>query len=408
MAGGSSLVTFTDFMKNTGPAAFGKPDKLVNDAVNQTWTFGLFMKGRGAADTMQGGSRIKDSVMFDEQSTFQHYKPNATFTPTNPQVQTDWYVDWRFSLDQMTWTDQQVDLNIPANTSGEGRFTQFKDEKKKLAQRCWTSMLKGIDACYWASPHGTSNYNAMEAQTGDTPYSIPAFITEDTSTYRPYQWTNIQSIAPASVTGWRNQVRRYNYADVIDAAGTGSGLLDAFDDMYLDLDFQPPPMHQEEFEPEHDWRRTAIFCSPAGKSLYIKVCRLMNDRFALPGGQDPAYPGVTYNGTKIIHVKALADAALYYGTSSTFFSELSSSLSASGAWSASDNRRGPRYYWVDANYLRSFFRSDRYFRELGPMTHPNQPMTHVKYIDLWWNTVCRSRKRQGIIGPGSTSGTAPA
>jgi hypothetical protein len=36
------------------------------------------------------------------------------------------------------------------------------------------------------------------------------------------------------------------------------------------------------------------------------------------------------------------------------------------------------------------------------MRHPNQPFTTIVPVDSWYNFVCRSRQRQGILSP-STS-----
>jgi hypothetical protein len=37
------------------------------------------------------------------------------------------------------------------------------------------------------------------------------------------------------------------------------------------------------------------------------------------------------------------------------------------------------------------------------MTHMNSPGLHVSWIRTGWNTFCRSRKRNGIVGPGASS-----
>jgi len=33
------------------------------------------------------------------------------------------------------------------------------------------------------------------------------------------------------------------------------------------------------------------------------------------------------------------------------------------------------------------------------MRHPNQPFTTIVPVDSWYNFVCRSRQRQGILSP---------
>ena len=60
---------------------------------------------------------------------------------------------------------------------------------------------------------------------------------------------------------------------------------------------------------------------------------------------------------------------------------------------------GPRYYFINANYLKFVFHTTRYFYQHPTMKHPNQPFTTVMPVDCWHNFICRSRQRQGIIAP---------
>ena len=63
--------------------------------------------------------------------------------------------------------------------------------------------------------------------------------------------------------------------------------------------------------------------------------------------------------------------------------------------------KGPRYYFINANYLKFVFHAERYMYVHKSMRHPNQPFTTVVPVDCWHNFVCRSRQRQGILGPGA-------
>jgi hypothetical protein len=63
------------------------------------------------------------------------------------------------------------------------------------------------------------------------------------------------------------------------------------------------------------------------------------------------------------------------------------------------NDSGPRYYFINANYLKFVFHTTRYFYQHPTMKHPNQPFTTVMPVDCWHNFICRSRQRQGIIAP---------
>ena len=63
---------------------------------------------------------------------------------------------------------------------------------------------------------------------------------------------------------------------------------------------------------------------------------------------------------------------------------------------------GPRYYFVNANYLKFVYHTTRYMYSHPTMRHPNQPFTTVKPVDSWYNFICRSRQRQGVIFPSAT------
>ena len=102
----SALSTFNDFVNVTGPAFLTSAEDVVNEAVKNNYILRRFIRGKNPSDIIQGGSTIRDTILFDEQSTFQFYEPNETFTWENPQVLTNWEINWRFAVDHMSWTDQ--------------------------------------------------------------------------------------------------------------------------------------------------------------------------------------------------------------------------------------------------------------------------------------------------------------
>ena len=61
--------------------------------------------------------------------------------------------------------------------------------------------------------------------------------------------------------------------------------------------------------------------------------------------------------------------------------------------------KGPRYYFVNGNYLTPIFHSKRYFKTHEVLRHPNQPFTYVMPVDCWHNLFCNSRQRHGIVTP---------
>jgi hypothetical protein len=93
----SALSTFTDFIDTTGPSFLTSAEDVVNEACKNNYLLRRFLRGKGPSETIQGGSSIKDTILFDEESTFQYYEPNQTFTWENPQVVENWEIQWRRS-----------------------------------------------------------------------------------------------------------------------------------------------------------------------------------------------------------------------------------------------------------------------------------------------------------------------
>ena len=382
---GTALANFNDFMKVTGPRYLSSAEEVINEAVKNTYILGRFLKGKGMDVSIQGGKTINDSVMFDEASTYDHYKPNATFSWSNPQTITDLEINWRFSVDHMSWTDQEIELNVSEGLSRDAQKVAYKRLKRIKEMRLWTSFLNGMENDLWKQASG--NASEMETSTGALPYSIPAFISEHDgttgTTYVPWASdTTIMGVNPANESKWRNQVSRYDYDDPDDSDGDQDGLLDKFDEMFLKVKFTPPATKQEYFEKDN-LNRQFICCSRDGINLYKRMLRDAND--TLVNKQDPAYNMPQYSGIDLIYVATL-DTATINGTT------------PSGT-EAAGSPIGARYWWLNGNYMTPVYHARRYMEKHDPMRHPNQPFTTVQPVDCWWNLFCNSRQRQGIICP---------
>ena len=372
---GTALANFNDFMRVTGPRYLTSAEEVINEAVKNTYILGRFLKGKGMDVAIQGGKTINDSIMFDESSTYDHYKPNATFSWSNPQVITDLEINWRFSVDHMTWTDQEVELNMSEGLSRDAQKGAYKRLKRIKEMRLWTSFLNGMEADLWAAPNGAE----METATGSKPYSIPAFISENTSEYHGFgAGFNLMSVDGASESKWRNQIVTYDAGDPDDSDGDQDGLLDAFDEMFLKVKFTPPATKQEYFEKDV-LNRQFICCSRTGLNLYKRMLRDAND--TLVNKQDPAYNMPQYSGIDLVYVASLDDASIYG-------SAANQTESAAG---------GSRFWWINGNYMTPVYHARRYMEKHDPMRHPNQPFTTVQPVDCWWNIFCNSRQRQGIV-----------
>lgn len=381
---GTALANFGDFMKVTGPRYLTSAESLINDAAKNTYVLSRFLRGADMARSVQSGKTINDTIMFDESSTYDHYKPNATFQWENPQVLTDLEINWRFAVDHMSWTDQEIELNLPEGLSKDAQKVVYKKLKYSKEQRMWTSFLNGMENDLWKQANG--NDSEMEAASGELPYSIPAFISEHDgstgTTFVPWTTTSIMGINPANESGWRNQVSRYDYDDPDDSDGDRDGLIHKFDEMFLKVRFIPPSTKQQYFEDDR-LHKQFICCSRDGLNLYKDMLRKAND--TLVSHQDPAYNMPQYSGIDLMYISSL-DTATINGTTP--------SGTESGA-----TPDGYRYWWLNGNYITPVYHSRRYMYSKDPMTHPNQPYTTIQPTDCWWNLFMNSRQRQGIICP---------
>ena len=393
---GSALSVFNDFMTATDSAVLTDASSIVNEATKNNYLLRRFLKGKSNSQILQGGKTIKDQIFFDEESTFEYYQPNATFTWQNPQVLTEWEINWRFAVEHMSWTDHEIELNTGGGLSRSARHKVYKQLRRVKEQRLWTSLMNGMEDALFAVPSETD----MESSTGTKPFSIPSFINSETNGLfhdGAAAWSTVEGINPATYTKWAPKLTTYDAFN----PGTGSAtdnnesIFAAFDAMYLKVKFQAPPTRQEYFE-DSNLNAQFISCSKKGITDYMQGLRNQQDLFAAPSRQDPAFLKPTYGGIELEYVSALDTAAVYRDTAGTALVAEDGSTASTTSGSAA-RISSPRYYWINANYINPVFHSTRYFYRHPVMTHPNQPFTHVQPIDCWCNIVCRSRQRSGLV-----------
>jgi hypothetical protein len=415
-----SITQFNDFMQSTGPAYLKSADAVINEAVKNNYVLSRLLKEKASETLVQGGTSIKDVIVFDDASTYQKYQPNDTFTWSNPQVTDTLSAPWRFSMDYMSWTDQEVELN-----DGDAKV-MYKRLKRIKEMRMWTSMLNGMENDLWAPSQGNSTN--MEGSGGKEPYGLPAFITEDigaVTTFgerggRPIGWTTVLGIDPDTDGRWSNQISFYDRAlPANDAAtsktfgGFNSGtrtvhaLFGAFDEMYLKVQFKAPLTQRQYFE-ETNFSRQMILCSRLGLNQYKRSLRATNDMLVSP--QDSAYNTPTFSGIPLEYCANLDDAAIFPIGNASVNDDKSGrdgatlvTTSGGSETGSTTIDKGARYWFVNGQYLTPIFHSTRYMKKHDVMRHPNQPFTWVQPVDCWWNLFCNSRQRHGIIAPVKTT-----
>lgn len=441
-----SIQTFNDFMTSTGPSYLTSADAVINEAVKNTYAFSRLLKGKSREQTIQGGTEIRDVIMFDDSRTYDHYQPNDTFVWRNPQVTDYVRAPWRFHIDHMSWTDAEVELNT-GETSASTKVA-YKRLKRIKEQRMWTSMLNGFEEDLWAVPSVTG----MEDESGKLPYSLPYFLSEVSTFYggalgrrgtAPYTASTntahtVMRISPFTENRWTNVVELYD-ARSTSATPTGTtwgnaptlasltnntvysqqgpsgavatthsvgNLFNAMDVMFMRLKYEAPSTRQQYFENDN-LNRQMILTSRVGVQNYRNALRLSND--TLVSYQDASYSSPAYAGIDVTYCSDLDSAAIFPAHSGAVTQTLAgynAITAANGAFSQFGTEDGantivksPRYFFVNGNYLTPIFHSRRYFKQHEVLRHPNQPFTYVQPVDCWSNLFCNSRQRHGVVAP---------
>jgi hypothetical protein len=384
---------FADFAATTDDTYFDSPDKLINQATERSPLLGKFLKASGTAKIIKGGERMRFQTFFDEVNTAVDYGgPNPTLSISNPQIVDEGVADWRFTADHMAWTDHEIGLQVNTSMTREARYRRIRDLYAVKEQRLATSIIKHMETHLFATPD-----ESMEGTSGSKPFSIPTFITENDSGQDPLlaanvTWsTTLEGISPSAT--WGNQTATYDksdsgmagYGTAPDTLAEASAFFKPFDEMMHDVSYNPLPMYDGQSEPLN--QPEFIATSKIGRTVYMSALRAANDQLlGASNRQDPSYLTPLYGGVPVLYSSKLDTAALYTNGSATVAENVATNI-------------GPRYYWIDTDVLCKVFHDERYFSRKQPQPHPNQPFSHVMWVDCWHQLVCTERRKLGIISP---------
>lgn len=386
---------FTDFLLATGPADIGGAQGLQNLITRNSYFLKYLVSGGPGVKMCQGGSSIRGDVMIRESSTYTSYKPGEKMSWVNPQVTEDYQCYWRFSLDHIAYTDQEVMLNneTGGQYTSDVRIQAFIDMRKKINMRGVTSLIHGMEDELWTTP----NYNEMELQGGRQVQSLALFSNElPQGLYNDYTTTNlVQGINKSTHSAWDNARVAYgSYGDV--ASGQQPHLFQAMDEIMMDLNYDQMPAMGAEYT-DATTRPQVIVTQKDGILNFKKALRQNQDWFR-HGPDDPKY-GAQFDGIQLERVNAL-ETALIYPTAedAALGSETSYGLFGDTTNATADNA-GPRYHFLDFSTLHKITHTERFFTYLDKKQPSNQATTNIIPIDSWHNNFCRDLRRQGIVYP---------
>ena len=387
-----TLSDFTDLVKSTAPAWASSREAFVNELQQTNYPLARFLRGRDMSTLFQNGERIKDGIILDDAGTFQIIGPETETNWNNPQIMTVWEVPWRFSQCYMTWTAQEVELNEGSSAMTWKRVKSIK--QSGLASDC----VNGINDTLFKKPNKATMETFASAGASDTgdpgePYSIPAHVNEYANTlfdeHTTTPWTTHQTIDPTAKTKWQNRVATYGNL----TANTASNLTTAFDDIVQDIQFQMPGTMNEYFTRD-DLYRQVIFTTKSGIKNWKLLCRAENDVNVSASAQDPAWARPTYAGIPLERAPQLETSKLYGVANTASVSYTESDNSGTTA-----NVTGPRYYFINANYMKMAFHDKYYFKYLDVFTPEHNRTKFVMPIQTWFNLYVTSRRRHGVVAP---------
>ncbi len=246
--------------------------------------------------------------------------------------------------------------------------------------------------------------NAVEGKF----YSVPAFINEFTNNLfnnsgtAGTQWTQIEGFDPTSTTRGQNRFVHPTvvYSNAITNVTGGvasivgfSTVLSAMENAWMKVDWSQPPKSGEYFD-DVTINNQTIYCSPQGQVAYSIALRASQDLFVQPGRQDSAFNTPSFNGIPMYRADALTEAPLYPAGSTTSITNTVSEHGTSPIYGG-----GPRYYFVNSDFMFPFYDPDMFFERGEVRNHFNDPDTFVQPTFLWGNLMCTRRDTHCLIRP---------
>lgn len=389
---------FADFVSLTAPKVWSSPDKFTNNLQRTGGTLlPRLLMGREGGASIGGGERIREYLLTKPNNTFRFHGVNEATPGWQQGNHTDKVeIPYRFAEAHTSYTDQEVDLN-----EGDPAVTWKRVKEAKLAA-LWTAVVYGIEDTFFATPDVT-NMESFTASPGK-PYSIPAFVNEQTggrfgtvtsgtgtqAGVLATPWTTgsaIETLALTTDNNWKCAQQGYGNSGADGFVNTDiDNIYNAFNRMWLDVQFKSPGLQAQYFE-DAKYYRQVIGCSADGLVKYNHVLRSSNQN--LPSMQDPAYTGPRFGGIMLERIPSLDSALLYSksGAATTVGTEATAAIT------------GPRYYWLNFNHLKCVWHPKHYMKMGKQFTPEFQQETTVLPVMTWFNMICTSLRHQGIVYP---------
>lgn len=415
---GIQLSALVDLFLGTSQAVLTGENFIRNETAPRNTLLRQIMRSHDMEEMLQGGDKITDQVMFDEDST---YGPYNVLEPKAPRLSnhlTELSVEWALSDAHVTFSKHEKGFNMASQLNRGARAMVFKKIIKAKWSNLFVSINKGMDRELMAQP----NNGTMESVTSGTrvPYSIWCAIhtfgaTVNTAnavaTVNP-GFTTFQTV-PSTQALWRNPVEWYNDGkDNLDnAAGTQVASWDGF--MAMTTLYDRLSWEELAIRPEYGevvYPECFIICSQLGKKLFAYASARSND-YTRHGTDTTTYPGMgnmgrggmQFQGVPIKWIERMDTAEVWPGTGGTVFAgENNVSLRDDGVAANDPDVEGPRFVFIAPRFWKKIVHSEHFLEEETPPASVFQPYLRTVFFDCWHQNWCHSRQKAGgVVAPGS-------
>lgn len=359
---------------------------VLNDVSRNTHIAARMIKNRPKHEVLRTGGYIVDKVWLTHQRMTQNYTPGDPTTSGRTQSANTLRWDWAFCRTEYSLTDADTILS-----QGDMK-TAFKSVDNWIKNAAHYDHLLHIDNSMFAQPNSALMNAAGMATNGQkrAPYSIPAYVSENTTTYLPPStaWSDSHicgsdGFVPGTETNARNKIQTYIASTKSDPE---NGVFAAFRKARRSIKFEAPKGLGAEGAFEGDMlERLMIITNADGMTVYENLQFEGQDHFR--GGmnpQDPAYTNPNFYGVPLLEASVIDEVQL----------DESAGAYTSQAYPAGS----PRYFMINGNYMFPVFHQDRFMYD-QTVAAPGQPDTQQFFRTTWWQLICRSRRRHAIIKP---------
>ena len=417
-------ISFADLQLAVSNVSITDPKKVHHAAIRQRHSWAITSRGKPFQKMLDGGKSIQFTTRLKNKGSLRTYGDNSPLTSAKTQTLTNGQVEWCQVYAEKSWDDKTIVLGGGGSEYSDAyRKVKFIDLLTNLEAGLQVDIAEGMEDKWMANPNKTT----MEGVGATECLPLAAWVNDHHGTtanngnfYDPTngQWTSQGGIAntDAGKTRWRNRIGGYDSNAAKPSSGARN-VVNAFDDMYHQLHYIPPPpgaigggpgsnggSGADPWETDQ-WPNIVAVCSRRGVTVMQDVTRQQGDRWTQATNPDPAIGGYLggpmYAGCELVYAPAL-DAATFYLDSYSSPTTLVSELSASGAG------KGPRYYLLNLPTIGFKFHQDKHFKRTDARTYDHQPFDYTVWVDCYFNTVCEARWLNAIIAPGTVAGEFPS